>query len=196
MSRISVYFLLIAFFSSVLSAFGSPVPVPADSEHQLEKRARTGRVSFIVIPLPQHCKSLTARITHRLPISTSDWVTAANGIRTAISLLPSPQTPMPGVRTATRSAVTYSSTDTADIDIEPVQYVKITDIRTGKTANAMVRDSCPGCGSNDLGMFAPPLLVNKTQHLSWVLVLDMSPSLFQHFEPLSKGTFRIKWFFL
>jgi len=42
----------------------------------------------------------------------------------------------------------------------------------GKTANALVVDSCPGCGSGDL---------------------DMSPALFQHFASLGQGVIHINW---
>ncbi|KAG6891497.1 hypothetical protein C0992_005636 [Termitomyces sp. T32_za158] len=53
--------------------------------------------------------------------------------------------------------------------------IRITDKATGVSATATVRDTCPGCGAGDL---------------------DMSPSLFSHFEPLDKGTFQLEWNFL
>ncbi|KAG6920167.1 hypothetical protein DXG01_004935 [Tephrocybe rancida] len=52
--------------------------------------------------------------------------------------------------------------------------IQITD-NSGNHAVATVRDTCPGCSSGDL---------------------DMSPSLFKHFESLSKGTFEVEWEFL
>ncbi|KAF8469404.1 RlpA-like double-psi beta-barrel-protein domain-containing protein-containing protein [Russula ochroleuca] len=42
----------------------------------------------------------------------------------------------------------------------------------GKTAQAEVVDSCPGCGENDL---------------------DMSPAMFQHFSGLGTGVISIQW---
>ncbi|KAG6866385.1 hypothetical protein C0991_004668 [Blastosporella zonata] len=53
--------------------------------------------------------------------------------------------------------------------------IQITDKATGVHAVATVRDTCPGCGVDDL---------------------DMSPSLFSHFENLSKGVFEVEWNFL
>ncbi|GLB37776.1 putative non-catalytic module family expn protein [Lyophyllum shimeji] len=70
------------------------------------------------------------------------------------------------------------------VALNPVTYaggshcgkqVKITDKTTGTTATATVRDTCPGCGINDL---------------------DMSPSLFQHFASLDKGVFQMEWTFI
>ncbi|KAG6816579.1 hypothetical protein H0H87_004879 [Tephrocybe sp. NHM501043] len=55
------------------------------------------------------------------------------------------------------------------------KQVKITDKATGTHAVATVRDTCPGCSAGDL---------------------DMSPSLFSHFENLDKGTFQVEWEFL
>ncbi|TFK19584.1 hypothetical protein FA15DRAFT_674308 [Coprinopsis marcescibilis] len=54
------------------------------------------------------------------------------------------------------------------------QWVEITDRDTGKTALGQLWDSCPGCGRDDL---------------------DLSPSLFQQFAPLSKGVINISWHF-
>ncbi|KNZ74866.1 hypothetical protein J132_05864 [Termitomyces sp. J132] len=55
--------------------------------------------------------------------------------------------------------------------------IRITDKATGVSAIATVRDTCPGCGTGDLGTY-------------------MSPSLFSHFESLDKGTFKVEWSFL
>ncbi|KXN85299.1 hypothetical protein AN958_11399 [Leucoagaricus sp. SymC.cos] len=52
--------------------------------------------------------------------------------------------------------------------------INITDIKTGKSATARVRDTCPSCASGDL---------------------DMSPFLFQKFWSLDVGVFRMKWNF-
>ncbi|RDB25330.1 hypothetical protein Hypma_007562 [Hypsizygus marmoreus] len=55
------------------------------------------------------------------------------------------------------------------------QQIRITDETTGVSATATVRDTCPGCGADDL---------------------DLSPSLFSHFESLDKGTFQVNWSFI
>ncbi|KAF5380417.1 hypothetical protein D9615_004720 [Tricholomella constricta] len=55
------------------------------------------------------------------------------------------------------------------------KQLRITGKASGASATATVRDKCPGCGPGDL---------------------DMSPSLFSHFEPLEKGTFQVEWKFL
>ncbi|KAL9712015.1 hypothetical protein Ac2012v2_005091 [Leucoagaricus gongylophorus] len=52
--------------------------------------------------------------------------------------------------------------------------INITDPKTGKTATAKVYDTCLSCASSDL---------------------NMSPSLFQKFEPLDVGTFDVEWNF-
>ncbi|RDB24397.1 hypothetical protein Hypma_008373 [Hypsizygus marmoreus] len=54
------------------------------------------------------------------------------------------------------------------------QWVEIVDTKNGKKAYGKTRDSCPGCGSEDL---------------------DLSPSLFTKFEPLSVGVLEISWHF-
>lgn len=54
------------------------------------------------------------------------------------------------------------------------QWLKITNTANGNTASAYVRDSCPGCGWNDL---------------------DMSPSLFSQLADLSVGELQISWYF-
>ncbi|KAH9979993.1 riboflavin aldehyde-forming enzyme [Lactifluus volemus] len=53
------------------------------------------------------------------------------------------------------------------------QQVQITS--NGKTVEATMVDSCPGCGSNDL---------------------DMSPAVFKELAPLSLGVIDITWHFL
>ncbi|KII88439.1 hypothetical protein PLICRDRAFT_140676 [Plicaturopsis crispa FD-325 SS-3] len=45
----------------------------------------------------------------------------------------------------------------------------------GKTATALVRDSCPSCEAGDL---------------------DMSPSLFKHFASLDDGVVAVRWWYL
>ncbi|KAG5636578.1 hypothetical protein H0H81_007586 [Sphagnurus paluster] len=55
------------------------------------------------------------------------------------------------------------------------QQIQITDPKSGVSATATVRDTCPGCGPNDL---------------------DMSPALFRAFAPLERGTFQMEWSFV
>ncbi|KAI0712527.1 RlpA-like double-psi beta-barrel-protein domain-containing protein-containing protein [Earliella scabrosa] len=53
--------------------------------------------------------------------------------------------------------------------------VKIKNLANGKTATAIVRDACPGCGANDI---------------------DMSPSLFQKLGDLDTGVLKVSWDFV
>ncbi|KAK7469366.1 hypothetical protein VKT23_003841 [Stygiomarasmius scandens] len=55
------------------------------------------------------------------------------------------------------------------------QWVHITDQKNGRVEYALVLDSCQSCTDGDL---------------------DMSPSLFKEFEPLSVGVLQIKWNFM
>ncbi|KAF5330275.1 hypothetical protein D9758_014457 [Tetrapyrgos nigripes] len=55
------------------------------------------------------------------------------------------------------------------------QWVSITDQKNGRHAYALILDSCQSCGRQDL---------------------DMSPSLFKQFEPLSIGELNIEWNFM
>ncbi|KAJ8523176.1 hypothetical protein ONZ45_g334 [Pleurotus djamor] len=55
------------------------------------------------------------------------------------------------------------------------QWIEIINTANGKKAYGRTRDSCPGCGTEDL---------------------DMSPSLFQKLGPLSQGVLNIKWHFM
>ncbi|KAI0755237.1 riboflavin aldehyde-forming enzyme [Daedaleopsis nitida] len=55
------------------------------------------------------------------------------------------------------------------------EKVKIKNTANGKTATATVRDSCPGCGSNDI---------------------DMSPSLFEELGSLDTGVLKVTWEFV
>ncbi|TFK69537.1 hypothetical protein BDN72DRAFT_840261 [Pluteus cervinus] len=55
------------------------------------------------------------------------------------------------------------------------QWIEITDIGNGKKVYGLTRDSCPGCGDDDL---------------------DLSPSVFKKLEPLSRGRIKIKWKFM
>ncbi|PPR05919.1 hypothetical protein CVT26_008813 [Gymnopilus dilepis] len=55
------------------------------------------------------------------------------------------------------------------------QYVQITNVANGKTAIGQTKDSCPGCGDNDL---------------------DMSPALFEKLGSLSTGVLDISWHFM
>ncbi|EIN12799.1 hypothetical protein PUNSTDRAFT_97678 [Punctularia strigosozonata HHB-11173 SS5] len=54
------------------------------------------------------------------------------------------------------------------------QWIHITNTANGKTAYGKTRDSCPGCGENDL---------------------DMSPSLFEQLGSLDTGVLKIEWHF-
>jgi expansin (peptidoglycan-binding protein) len=45
----------------------------------------------------------------------------------------------------------------------------------GKTAQAVIKDECPGCGGNNL---------------------DFTPGLFEFFGPLSDGAIQITWSFV
>ncbi|KAL0959504.1 hypothetical protein HGRIS_011214 [Hohenbuehelia grisea] len=55
------------------------------------------------------------------------------------------------------------------------QWISITNKKNGKTAYGQTRDSCPGCGSNDL---------------------DLSPAVFQKLDSLSTGVIQIQWHFM
>ncbi|KAL0961379.1 hypothetical protein HGRIS_006333 [Hohenbuehelia grisea] len=55
------------------------------------------------------------------------------------------------------------------------QYVRLTNTANGKVTYARMRDSCVGCGYNDL---------------------DMSPATFKKLAPLSQGIVKIKWNFM
>ena len=69
------------------------------------------------------------------------------------------------------------------------QTVQITS--NGKTADAQIVDTCPGCGPNDLGE------CDTIDGLAgWIYRLfpaDMSPALFQHFASLDVGVISIDW---
>ncbi|KAI8978793.1 riboflavin aldehyde-forming enzyme [Trametes punicea] len=54
------------------------------------------------------------------------------------------------------------------------ESVRIKNTANGKTATAIVRDECPGCGANDI---------------------DMSPSLFEELGDLDTGVLRVTWEF-
>ncbi|KAF9456936.1 RlpA-like double-psi beta-barrel-protein domain-containing protein-containing protein [Collybia nuda] len=56
-----------------------------------------------------------------------------------------------------------------------LQRIRISDPSTGKTAVAVIRDACPGCSPSDI---------------------DMSPALFEYFQPLSRGRFNVNWSFV
>ncbi|KAF4577390.1 hypothetical protein EYR40_009251 [Pleurotus pulmonarius] len=55
------------------------------------------------------------------------------------------------------------------------QWIEIINTKNGKRAYGKTRDSCPGCGTEDL---------------------DMSPSLFKQLGSLDEGVLSIKWHFM
>ncbi|KAF8636194.1 hypothetical protein AX17_003682 [Amanita inopinata Kibby_2008] len=55
------------------------------------------------------------------------------------------------------------------------QWIEIVNVRNGKKAFGLTRDSCPSCGSGDL---------------------DMSPSLFSVLDSLDVGVLKISWHFM
>ncbi|EJC97860.1 uncharacterized protein FOMMEDRAFT_171272 [Fomitiporia mediterranea MF3/22] len=55
------------------------------------------------------------------------------------------------------------------------QWIAITNSANGKTAYALTRDSCPGCGENDL---------------------DLSPAVFSQIADLDTGVISISWNFM
>jgi hypothetical protein len=65
----------------------------------------------------------------------------------------------------------------------------------GKTVEAEMVDSCPGCGVNDLGRFS---IVDALVVLgSWYAPReDMSPATFEKLAPLDVGVIEIDWHFL
>ncbi len=76
------------------------------------------------------------------------------------------------------------------------QKVSIKNLANGKTATATVRDSCPGCGSNDIG--TDHLLVHPCSIVSDLSIscADMSPSLFQELGDLDTGVLNVSWDFV
>ncbi|KZT23541.1 hypothetical protein NEOLEDRAFT_1179989 [Neolentinus lepideus HHB14362 ss-1] len=54
------------------------------------------------------------------------------------------------------------------------KHITIVNTSNGKKAKAMVRDSCPSCGTGSI---------------------DMSPSLFEHFDSLDTGVISVEWWF-
>jgi hypothetical protein len=74
-----------------------------------------------------------------------------------------------------------------------VQQVTITDPSNGKTATATVEDKCEACAAGDLGKRWP--VSYSSPHSDEICSVDMSPSLFQHFEDLAVGRFDITWSF-
>lgn len=76
------------------------------------------------------------------------------------------------------------------------QWVHITNLANGKSAWGQTRDSCPSCGSGDLGAY-----LFREQHAQTPLLIcdfvyaDMSPSLFQQLGSLDTGVLSISWHF-
>ncbi|TFK51103.1 hypothetical protein OE88DRAFT_1660412 [Heliocybe sulcata] len=54
------------------------------------------------------------------------------------------------------------------------KHITIVNTKNGKKAKAMVRDSCPSCGTGSI---------------------DMSPALFKHLDSLDTGVISVKWWF-
>lgn len=65
----------------------------------------------------------------------------------------------------------------------------------GKTVEAEMVDSCPGCGGNDLGKYRV-FEYTSCIGLMGFLLTDMSEATFQHFAPLSVGVIEIEWNFI
>ncbi|KAF8895150.1 hypothetical protein BD779DRAFT_1434041 [Infundibulicybe gibba] len=57
------------------------------------------------------------------------------------------------------------------------EWIEITNTENGKVAYGLTRDSCPGCGWNDLAV-------------------DLSPSLFEQLGTLETGRLKISWHFM
>ena len=74
------------------------------------------------------------------------------------------------------------------------QKVKIRNTANGKTATAIVRDECMGCGSNDIGMSFIYIYMMSTIVLT-VRLVDMSPSLFEELGDLDEGVLKVTWSF-
>jgi hypothetical protein len=69
--------------------------------------------------------------------------------------------------------------------------MQITNTANGKTVYAKTRDSCPGCGDNDLG---------SSKYLFRLLSvdpsLDMSPAVFKKLASLDTGVIHVSWHFM
>ena len=73
--------------------------------------------------------------------------------------------------------------------------MEIKNQKNGKTAFGLVRDSCPGCGDGDIGRIACDT-ISATKTHTWLLALDMSPSLFQALgATLDDGVVKVDWHF-
>jgi hypothetical protein len=73
------------------------------------------------------------------------------------------------------------------------QWIQIT--ANGKTTYGQTRDSCPSCGTGDLGTNVYD--ANVVDRISPNLfTVDMSPSLFQQFAGLDVGELKISWHFM
>jgi hypothetical protein len=64
----------------------------------------------------------------------------------------------------------------------------------GKTVEAQMVDSCPGCGANDLGRFSCQRI--SCPGLMGCSPEDMSPATFEKLAPLSEGVIQIEWHFM
>ena len=77
-----------------------------------------------------------------------------------------------------------------------VQFMEIKNTKNGKTAFGLVRDSCPGCGSGDIGR-SPISFQFKLGRYRLFTSKDMSPSLFQSLgATLDQGIVSVQWHFM
>lgn len=65
----------------------------------------------------------------------------------------------------------------------------------GKTVEAEMVDSCPGCGGNDLGKYRIFEYISCIELMGFLLA-DMSPATFESLAPLSVGVIEIEWEFI
>ena len=69
--------------------------------------------------------------------------------------------------------------------------MKITNTKNKKTCYATVVDSCPGCGSNDLGMLKT--IISNPDPFSQGFYADVSPGVFKAIAKLDDGVAPISW---
>ena len=79
------------------------------------------------------------------------------------------------------------------------QWIQIKNTKNGKVAYGKMRDSCPGCGYNDLGMslLAPTgfSFMFRLRLIFSFCTIDMSPAVFEQLGTLDQGVLSISWHF-
>ena len=95
------------------------------------------------------------------------------------------------VKTASKSVLSYCGACIDRLIDAFLQWMQITNTANGKTVYAKTRDSCPGCGDNDLGLFEYLFQLLSINH-----GLDMSPAVFKQMASLDTGVIHVSWHFM